>query len=1094
MESSESIQNDVKAITKIALHITDSKCGKPLTGLSIIVGFKDDYMFSPLGRLATDHVGYVSFVVPVSLEKTSSDITSVIIHIKTAPPIEIQLSKESKSNDNVRVGIIEETLYAEITLDAKSCKICSVSGLTSMQSPSITDWRLSPNSFSINPSFFLGADNCENLYPANFATQEFRFFQIVRHIFSQDDQKNYQLPAIFEDKKFRIGWKLNYKNTWNPIGHSLGQIVYSLPLAPAEKVRIAVIDWSRSSTDSRTEDTSVSEQLTHYTHRDRTITETVNATVTEWQLGGSAMAGVADSLGFSGSAGIEIPLEIASVDAGVGTSGGISRSLGGGISGSYGERDTVGETTQQLNDGFLQVSSALRELRSTVVIQSKQEEKAQAQTRLIVNYNHSHALTMLYYEVLRHFIVKTEFTGFTPCILVDYSDDLPVDFNSNEDIIKYRKILETVLLDKRYLGCFNAVQKIICEGADHINVPDEIDETQISFKRFTLLFETADTSIIEGAGTDANVKVSIIMSDDSEVPCKLSGGGYVLDKDNDGNADPFERGDTNTFTVIPDDNIKWLDIKAVKLTLEDIGLSQNQDWDCVKFEVTGIYDDARIKILSHSSAFTLYPNNGNGQDIKIFEDGLKKPKQKLNDLKGKSDYCCYIKLKAHLIANEAYYRRKIWLSEDINHRAARFDTIEVNPLYESLLDIVNNKPLDVIGNYVVFQSKLLNPDLKPNLDSANSTIESLMTLPTRGVFAEAKLGHCNASEIIDDTRFWDWQISPIPDEATPIDSLNINDSRDQAVNTNPSTFPNQIINIQQPTAAPNPTGLGDALNLLGQSNIFRDISLGKELEDLLEQLSNNTIGIAGAANAARGLQEKIKNSGSLSVTGGNSGALSDGLTSPRRAQNEIQVSENQRDNGTIDDETHQENVKRAINKMQGQDTDYVSVATIEPIISFGSDAVENAVSDYALEVLKSILTTTELQSATITSTSRTVEGQARIMYDNCGTQGVTSQKSLYGNAGDQIIDVYIAGKANGKSREQIIIDMIAKINELGPSTISKHINSDPNKMSVFDVAPSTIADKPAFIEAAKNDRRVTKFLQPPDDSGYHFEIPEPVMI
>ena len=37
-----------------------------------------------------------------------------------------------------------------------------------------------------------------------------------------------------------------------------------------------------------------------------------------------------------------------------------------------------------------------------------------------------------------------------------------------------------------------------------------------------------------------------------------------------------------------------------------------------------------------------------------------------------------------------------------------------------------------------------------------------MSLPTRGVFGEAKLGHCNASEELDDTKFWNWQTSPIP--------------------------------------------------------------------------------------------------------------------------------------------------------------------------------------------------------------------------------------------------------------------------------------------------------------------------------------------
>src|SRR5205823_2949055 len=36
-----------------------------------------------------------------------------------------------------------------------------------------------------------------------------------------------------------------------------------------------------------------------------------------------------------------------------------------------------------------------------------------------------------------------------------------------------------------------------------------------------------------------------------------------------------------------------------------------------------------------------------------------------------------------------------------------------------------------------------------------------VSLPTRGVFAEAVMGACNACEQIDDTRFWRWGDAPI---------------------------------------------------------------------------------------------------------------------------------------------------------------------------------------------------------------------------------------------------------------------------------------------------------------------------------------------
>jgi hypothetical protein len=68
--------------------------------------------------------------------------------------------------------------------------------------------------------------------------------------------------------------------------------------------------------------------------------------------------------------------------------------------------------------------------------------------------------------------------------------------------------------------------------------------------------------------------------------------------------------------------------------------------------------------------------------------------------------------------------------------------------------------------------------------------------------------------------------------------------------------------------------------------------------------------------------------------------------------------------------------------------------------------------------------------------------------------------------------------------------MEAKIIELGPTSVSHHA-ADPKVLNVFDVAPSSIADKMAFEMAVRADRRVSKFLLPPNDPGYHLEIPQP---
>jgi hypothetical protein len=112
------------------------------------------------------------------------------------------------------------------------------------------------------------------------------------------------------------------------------------------------------------------------------------------------------------------------------------------------------------------------------------------------------------------------------------------------------------------------------------------------------------------------------------------------------------------------------------------------------------------------------------------------------------------------------------------------------------------------------------------------------------------------------------------------------------------------------------------------------------------------------------------------------------------------------------------------------------------------------------------------------------------MYDNCERYGADAQKGLYAAAGDKVIDVYVATKQAGKTPDQTRLAMEEKIREIGPTNVSRHA-SDPRKLNVFDVAPSSITDRHGFEHAVRSDARVTLFLTPPKDPGYHFEIPQP---
>ena len=159
-------------------------------------------------------------------------------------------------------------------------------------------------------------------------------------------------------------------------------------------------------------------------------------------------------------------------------------------------------------------------------------------------------------------------------------------------------------------------------------------------------------------------------------------------------------------------------------------------------------------------------------------------------------------------------------------------------------------------------------------------------------------------------------------------------------------------------------------------------------------------------------------------------------------------------------------------------------------IKFGPKAVKQNVTNFSLKVLEDIMQAAGINSALITSTARTPADQARVMYANIVATGVARQKALYAAAGDLVIDEYVKAKKAGKTEVEIKAAMEAKIIAVGPTKISHHA-ADPSVLCVFDVAPSSVANKAAFEKAVRADKRVSKFLTPPLDPGYHLEIPQP---
>ncbi|MDX6272402.1 MAG: hypothetical protein QOD28_3625 [Acidobacteriota bacterium] len=166
----------------------------------------------------------------------------------------------------------------------------------------------------------------------------------------------------------------------------------------------------------------------------------------------------------------------------------------------------------------------------------------------------------------------------------------------------------------------------------------------------------------------------------------------------------------------------------------------------------------------------------------------------------------------------------------------------------------------------------------------------------------------------------------------------------------------------------------------------------------------------------------------------------------------------------------------------------------QPSINFGPKANQTVVSVHTIGVLTEILNAANLDSCLITSTSRTPQDQARIMFNNIVNKGVAAQKSLYRAPGKAVIDEYVKAKNAGKNSDQIKAAMEAKIRSLGPANVSHHC-ADPSTLNVVDISPSSLSNKTAFEKATKASQAkgaVSKFLTPGNnDPAYHLEIPQP---
>lgn len=789
-----------------------------------------------LGVLATDHAGYVSFdlrplkklnalIERLDALSTKTDILletdEIYVESPLHPEYRQQLLPYLLEFDSAGRFNPADYMPSGIPLllpsDINFLSNPLLRGLQSVPNPDVLDWRVSPQSFGMGGLPAIGENGCETLLPSQSTDRIFRFHQLVRFPSVTNDILQSPPPGKKEFLEVKRGKLVEYEMLWHPINHGLGQIQYSLTLAPGEQTNIAVIEWNRTDESVRSERTGLSENLLHEQKRNRIIDEVVEATVKEYQRGNSFLGGTAGVGGYGGQ--------------GQGSMWGVtgSHSVGYGETSSQGERTLESQSAQQLGDTVAQASSMMRDLRSTVIVQANQSEREVLQTRSIRNYNHSHALTILYYEVVRHYCITTRAAREQEVIFIKYNNE---EFTL-ETVKKNKRLLQEILIDKSLMASF-----------DLINYRLDTEEERIN----TLLFGVIRKIIIRATQSSDPLGAAferlrlLILTKNGDIlytPFRNAGPHFSGDSINAANI-------IYTFSINEIDNpliaanLRLDDIVEIGLVFNVVGGDGGQErFGFRKLDIQAVIENGTNRKLLTLSEFTDIPA---GPDSRFEQDSewWSRPNRIPNVT---VEHSVYLEKKnklddllSHLNSNLHYYNSLIWLSENPNERLNFFEhfvysTSDVPPVNGRLSDFINPQPIDIFGNYVAFRLGAVKPIPEEEIELS----EQIVSMPTRGLFAEAQLSHCNASEIIDDTRFWDWQLSPIPDNAPEISGVSPT-SRYRDIIGNPTGLPAAGVGVEG-VSEPAPSALSQIIDSITKSEIFRDMSAKAELASILNELT-----------------------------------------------------------------------------------------------------------------------------------------------------------------------------------------------------------------------------------------------------------------
>lgn len=673
-------------------------------------------------------------------------------------------------------------------------------------------------------------------------------------------------PTIYQACSVVGGHVLEWRVQWRSNGYSLGNVAHTLTLAPRQTRRITRVSWRRRELARREERTDAADALTQVTSRARDYTDAVQSSLSEWSAGGSKSraTGVAGGIGFAMG-----PVVIG---------GGAAHGQASSESWQQGGRRVAAAEQQQLRDAIRQYGESVRSAENTIVSEIAQEEESEGVSETLRNVNYCHALSVIYYEILRHLRVDTEFAGVRECLFVPFSVT-PFDLDK---ALKWRDKLRHGMIDRSLRWALDRLDEVASAWADSDIPPGPRMQHPVDYISGSIYIQLSvdrPREQNEDEPFEDYVRVWTPLASIMAVPARRVIGDLKA---------TVERARDTYFQreVAPSMAARWADNLQLQVGSATVGgvdftlATGYRFGGVVRIDFTAPINGAftreqmqqitvragaalpagsvanlqRMTLRYHTRHFDRQVQSDSGvRDIVTVETGLPDAAGAVAHLPTSSwereDLREMIenaveKLIVHLNANLVYYHKVIWWLMDRDELymmldgfsapyGRRFDNGQwVEDPGRSLASVVERDPMAILGNTLVFRVAAgafmgVNGHRSPQdayryyQDSQVRGEPMRISLPTEGLYAQALMDECNACE--EHAGSVDWVLND-KDPELELVAGQLGTRRTEPEGLTPTPLSAPIITLQNAPNAPDPQGLGGVLGAVTNAGAFRDMA------------------------------------------------------------------------------------------------------------------------------------------------------------------------------------------------------------------------------------------------------------------------------